>query len=343
MIDVPDPLQSLAVIGHDEAKREVDAAFAQKRMHHAWLITGPQGIGKMTLAVHIAHILLSGGENGFARFNPEHPSARLLRAGSHPDLFVLRCPADEKTGFLKDTIPVDEARKIAPFLRMTASHGASRVAIVDEAHKLNRNGQNALLKIIEEPSKGATIIMTATTSASLLPTIRSRCRTLALSPLPAQNLEVVLMRLGAEIPADKARFLELAGGSAGTALELLRSDGLVLFEVLMGLLGDLPALDVPALHRIADSLGKKADAGSFEIVTSLLIRTLREAAKATALGQSDPSGLSLKLGGRAQLDKLLDLWENISRRFAAARDSNLDKKPVFIEAITEIKRCAEKA
>ncbi len=342
MIEVSSPLQSTCVIGHDAAKATMESAFNSARMPHAWLITGPDGIGKTTLAVHLAHMLLTNGENCFSSFNPEHPSARLIAARAHPDFFVLCRPVDEKTGVLKKTIPVDEARKVAPFLRMTASHGGARVVLVQEAHKLTVNAQNALLKIIEEPSSGSFIIMVATTAASLLPTIRSRCRFLALEVLAPASVETILMRMGADLPSgeDKARFLNLSGGSAGFALDLLQMDGLQIFDELMILLSDLPEIDVPALHRIAGLIGKKADIQSFEIVTRLLTQTLARVVKSVALGQEDETGLALKLAPSGRLDKLLYLWEKTGASFAAAHDSNLDKKLVFIDAVLEMKRCA---
>ena len=342
MIEIPSSLQSTCVIGHDEAKAAIESAFDSARMPHAWLITGPEGIGKTTLAVHVAHMLLTKGENRFSSFNPKHPVARLIAAGAHPDFFILKRPVDEKTGILKKTISVDVARKAAPFLHMTASHGGARVALVQEAHKLTVNAQNALLKIIEEPSADSFIIMVATTAASLLPTIRSRCRFLALDPLAPASLETILMRMGADLPSgeDKARFLNLSDGSAGFALDLLQMDGLQIFDELMVLLSDLPAIDIPALHRIAGLLGKKADVQSFEIVTRLLTQTLAHEVKSVALGQEDATGLALKLAPSGRLDKLLDLWEKTRASFAAAHESNLDKKLIFIDAVLEMKRCA---
>ncbi|HAX92153.1 MAG TPA: DNA polymerase III subunit delta' [Rhodospirillaceae bacterium] len=339
-LEIASPHQTLAVIGHDDAKRQLAEAFDSGRMHHAWLLTGAEGIGKTSLAYLVAHMILSGGENRFDRLNPEHPAARLIAAQAHPDLFVLRCPVDEKTGAVKDTIPVDEARKLAPFLSMTASQGAGRVAIIDEAHKLNRHGQNAILKMIEEPPTGATILLTATTVGGLLPTIRSRCRVLPMQTLSDSQLEVVLARLGVEVPegADKARFFMAAAGSVGRALKLIEADALPLFDELLSILAAMPMLDLLRVQKLADQIGKKADADSFQVVTGLLIDTLRQSIRVAALGQADPTGLASKIGGRARLDKALELWESTGQTFAVAEGGNLDKKLVFINALSTISR-----
>jgi len=337
---LPPPCQSVAIIGHDDAKAQLQEAYDSGRMHHAWLITGTEGIGKASLAYQVAHMILSGGENRFGRFNPEHQAARLIAAESHPDLFILRRPVDEKTGEQKDMIAVDEARKLAPFLTFTATYGHGRVAIIDEAHALNRNGQNAILKAIEEPPTGATILMTATTIGALLPTIRSRCRVLKLDDLSPMMLETVLARLSIDIPPemDKARLLKLAGGSVGKAISLIQTEALPLFDELLDILQNMPQIDLVRVHKLADKIAKKADSESFVAVTGLLVDTLREAVHCAALGQPDITGLASKFQARGRLDKALQLWENTRKAFAVTESANLDRKLAFINVLSELSR-----
>lgn len=329
------PSQTLAIIGHDEAKKQVESAFDSGKMHHAWLLTGPEGIGKASFAYHVAHLLLSNGENRFGRFNPGYPAAKLVMAGSHPDLLVLSRPADEKTGALKDTIPVEEARKLAPFMRMTASHAGRRVALIDEAHRMGRNAQNAILKMIEEPPAGAVVLLTATTAGAMLPTIRSRCRALAMSPLSATEMDVVFARLGLEMPtgAVKEKWLALSGGSVGKAMAILETEALPLFDEALALLLAEP-FDLQGIHKLADRIGRKADVETFRVLTSLLLDVLQKAARAVALGQPDETGVASRL----RLDKALDLWENARCAFAAADGANLDNKLAFIAAMTNMAR-----
>lgn len=339
-MDITVPHQSTAVIGHELAKKQLLEAYDSGRMHHAWLFVGPSGIGKATLAYHVAHMILSGGENRFGRFNPEHAAARLIAAESHPDLFVLRKETDEKTGAVKDVIAVDEARKISPFLSLTSSYGKGRVVIIDEAHALNRNGQNALLKSIEEPPTGATVMMTATTVGALLPTIRSRCRVLELEPLPQSDLEVVLARLGVDLPEGSARgrFLELAQGSVSRALQLTQGETLALFDEALNVLRGLPSIDILNLHKLADRLSGKADIETYRFVTDLIGEALRQSIKAVSVGDADNLGFASKLAARGRLDKAFTLWENTCRSFASADAASLDRKLVFINAISELSR-----
>ncbi len=341
MLTVLPPCQTLAVIGHEDAKQQLNGAYASGRMHHAWLLVGAEGIGKASLAYLAAQMILSGGKSRLDHPNAQHPAVRLIAAESHPDLFVLRCPVDEKTGVVKDSIPVEDARKLAPFMGMTASQGSGRVALIDEAQKLTRNGQNAILKMIEEPPTGATIFLTATTVGGLLPTIRSRCRMLPLQPLTDGQLGIVLARMGADLPTDeeaKARFMAASAGSASRAVKLLETDALTLFDELFAILQVMPMIDLVRVHKLADQMGKKADADAFAVVTGLLVDTLRDAVRAAALGRGDALGLAAKLGGRGRLDKALALWESTAQTFAEAQSAALDKKLALINALSTVSR-----
>ncbi len=341
----PSPSHNPVLIGHDEALRQVQAVYDSGRMHHAWLVTGVEGIGKATLAYHIAHYVLSGGVNKLGRLDMQHPAARLVAEEAHPDLFVLRRPTDEKTGELKNTIAVEDARKLAPFMRLTASHGGWRVALIDEAQALNRHSQNAILKVIEEPPQRCLIVVTVTTPGVLLPTIRSRCRVLPLQPLDDAAMRTVLARCGAEAggEAETDALLRHSGGSVGFALKVLQTECLPLYRDLLALLQNLPALDMARLHQLADKVGRKADADSFAVLTQLLMATLRRAVHAQATGGgllAEEAAFAGRLAQGRQLDRTLQLWDKVGQIFAMADYANLDRKLAFINAITEIRRAA---
>jgi DNA polymerase III subunit delta' len=330
------PAQTPVVIGHDSALKHVAKAYASGRMPHAWLITGIEGIGKATLAFHMAHYVLSGGENTLGKLNMQHPASRLVAAESHPDLFIVRRPTDEKTGIPKDIIPAEDARKIAPFLRMTASHGGWRMAIIDEAHALNRFGQNAILKVIEEPPSRCLIVLTATTVGALLPTIKSRCCLLPLKRLDTLALRTVLARSGLTLPeAGIERLIAVSGGSAGFALQIAETQALPLIEELLALLRGLPALDMTRVHALGDRIGRKGESASFSVLEQFLTDTLRQAARGKALGMSSEI-LPLSI----PLDRSLRLWDNVRQIFAKGLEANLDHKLAFVNAMTEIRHTA---
>jgi len=314
------------LIGHDEALRQATEAFASGRMHHAWLIAGIEGIGKMTLAMHIAHHVLANGTGKPGQINPNDRLAKLIAAEAHPDMLVLRRAADEKTGELRKAIVVDDALKVGAFLRKTATHGGWRVVVVDEAHTMNRNAQNAILKILEEPPTQALILMTVTTPGALLPTIRSRCRVVNLAPLDDAHIKTILRRAQPDLmPHDMQRLIELSGGSVGFALKILRTEVLALYDELLAII-TAPTTDIVRLHKLADQISRKADSESYEVIVMLLSEYLRQAVRAEAIAGA----------GRGALERRLRLWDKTRGIFAQAETANLDRKLAFINAMSDI-------
>jgi len=315
------------LVGHDVAMQEVQEAFVSGRMPHAWLIAGIEGIGKATLAKHIAQFTLTNGQGKLGKTDPQHRMAKLVEAETHPDLLVIRRPLDEKTGEQRNVIPVDDALKVAVFLHKTATHDGWRVVIIDEAHTLNRFGQNAILKIVEEPPPRTLILLTVTTPGALLPTIRSRARVLTLAPLDTPHMRVILHRAAPHIASeDITALIDLSGGSIGFALKILQSETLPLYREMLLLLEGMPQLDVARLHKLADQIAKKNDAESFDALTALLIERLR-AAVHTEAGRH-PEG---------RVDLALQIWDKTRATLSAADTANLDRKLAFINAMSDIR------
>jgi DNA polymerase-3 subunit delta' len=315
------------LVGHDVAMQAVQAAFASGRMPHAWLIAGIEGIGKATLAKHIAQFVLANGQGELGKLDPQHRVAKLVEAETHPDLLIIRRPLDEKTGEQRNIIPVEEALRIASFLHKTATHGGWRVVLIDEAHTLNRHGQNAILKVIEEPPSRTLILITVTTPGVLLPTIRSRCRVLQLAPLDAPHMMAIMQRTAPNASVeDRSALIDLSGGSIGFAMKMLRTETLPLYREMLALLDALPQLDVARLHKLADQIARKADAESFDVLTKLLIERLRTAAQAEAKRQ--PLG---------RVDLALSILDKTEATFDATDTANLDRKLAFINAISDIR------
>jgi len=314
------------LVGHDAAMREIQAAFGSGRMHHAWLIAGIEGIGKATLAKHIAQFVMANGQGELGRTDPNQREAKLVEAETHPDLLIIRRPIDEKTGEQKSIIPVDDALKVATFLHKTATHGGWRVVLIDEAHTLNRNGQNAILKIVEEPPPRTLILLTVTTPGALLPTIRSRARLLELAPLDASYMRAILQRDAPQLAAEDITALtDLSGGSIGFALKILQTEALPLYREMLSILDAMPQMDVPRLHKLADQIARKSDADSFDVLTTLLIDRLRMAAHSEAL---KPDG---------QVPLALKIWDKTRTTLATAEHANLDRKLAFINAMSDIR------
>ncbi len=291
----PHPRHAPALHGQGPAEAAFLAAHGGGRLPHGWLITGPRGVGKATLAWRIARFLVAepgaGGDPGlFAPpkplsldVAPDHPAARRVAALSEPRLKLLRRGWDENRGRLRAVITVEEVREVLRFLSLSAADGGSRVVIVDAADDLNPNAANALLKILEEPPAGAVLLLVSHQPAALLPTLRSRCRVLRCAPLAPADLARALAGAGVRPPAEMAALAELSRGSAGAAVALTAGEGLALYGRIVALLAGMPRLDRPAALALAETAGR--DARAFDLVLDLVETFLARLARAGATGR----------------------------------------------------------
>ncbi|MGH6873587.1 MAG: DNA polymerase III subunit delta', partial [Aestuariivirgaceae bacterium] len=261
------PRRRNILLGHEEAENRLLHAYRSGRLHHAWLIAGPRGIGKATLAYRFARFLLyasaglPGGDATSLYVDPDHPTARRIAAGSHADLFVVERRFDLRTGRLKTETGVDIARMASDFFSRSAAEGGWRVCIVDTVDDLNLESANALLKSLEEPPSRSIFLLVANRPGTLLRTIRSRCIQLPLKSLSEQHVvEAVSTVLGVEAPplADIALAAHLSGGSPGRALELLGSGGTRIFSEFRSLVAGLPRLDRRHALAFADQMQGRA-------------------------------------------------------------------------------------
>ncbi|MCY4407885.1 MAG: DNA polymerase III subunit delta', partial [Rhodospirillaceae bacterium] len=181
----PPPRENPHLVGHEPAAGALVEAWGSGRLAHAWLIAGPRGIGKATLAYRFARFVLAGKEgiDGLT-MAPEHPVFRRIAAGGHSDLAVIERGLGDR-GRLRAEIVVDDVRKANAFLSLTAGEGGWRVVIVDAADEMNRNAANALLKRLEEPPSRVLFLLVSHAPSRMPATLRSRCRLLSLAPLPA--------------------------------------------------------------------------------------------------------------------------------------------------------------
>ncbi len=357
------PRNNPELIGHLEAETSLRTALEAQRLAHAWLVTGPKGIGKATLAHRFARYVLAygaaaakaedagpslfgdapepaapqGGEGPGLYVSPEHPVFRRTVSGSHADLMVIERAVDEKTGRLKGQIPVDAIRSVKSFLSLTAGEGAWRVVIIDSADDMNRNAANALLKVLEEPPPQALVILVSHNPGSLLPTIRSRCRRLSLRPPAVEDVARLLARRDPGLaPAEATRLAEVAEGSIGYALELGEQGGLAMLDEVSSLLSRLPdGLPVKELHDFAGRMGGAGKEAEFEAFAKTLrwwLERLIIAGGGGPLPGIIDAQVAERLNAMASLDRWLEVWEKVSRLLAATTAVNLDRKQVVLNA-----------
>lgn len=345
--DWPPPWRSQRLVGHDDAEKTMLAAQQSGRLHHAWLLTGPRGIGKATLAWRFARFLLCGQQQGgLFGDGPENldvpqdaPGRGLVDARSHPDLFHLRRAVNHDTGRMRAEIAVDDVRGLGAFMHMTPAMGQWRVAIVDSADEMNRNSANAVLKILEEPPPNAVLLIVAHAPGRLLPTIRSRCRRLALQPLAD---ETVVGLVGDYAPSTKPEeriaLARLAEGSIGRALELAGAGSLDLYREMIEVLATLPDLDMPRLHTFAERFAKRGEEANadWRSLNYLFDGWLKGLARHWALGTEaaaivpSEGGLNGRLLAAASLDRWMEAWEKIAHLLSRADAVNLDRKQTVL-------------
>jgi DNA polymerase-3 subunit delta' len=283
----PHPRETRTLWGQDAALSLAAAALRGGRPPHAWLITGPPGIGKATLAYRMARTLLRYGATDAAPADlslpADDPVARQIAARSHPGLLVLKRGLNPRTGKPQTELPVDEVRRLSDFFGMTAGADGWRVAIIDPADDMNENAANALLKQLEEPPRNAMLLLLSHRPGRLLPTIRSRCRRLDLRLLPDTVMERALSELLPDMEsAERDMLARLAGGSIGAALTLADSDGAMLAQEADRLISQARDPDLVALHGLGDKVSRMRDGLSLfgDFLAAALTTRIRARARA---------------------------------------------------------------
>lgn len=212
--NAPHPRETYSFVGHDAEEGALAEGLKSGRMHHAWLLAGPKGLGKATLAYRFARAALGAKRLGPRPFDvdAEHQVSRRVSALSHPDMFVLRRGLNDR-GKPRREITVDDARELGAFFSLAPSEGGMRVAIIDAVDDLNRNAGNAILKTLEEPPSRSVLLLVCHAPGAVLATIRSRCRRLALRPLPDDQVRAAL-------GVNDQALVALATGRPGRAIAL---------------------------------------------------------------------------------------------------------------------------
>ncbi len=354
----PHPRMAERVFGQERAEAAFLTAYTSGRLHHAWLITGPRGVGKATLAWRIARFLLAEPAQDGGLFgapptpetldsDPEHPAVRRARALSEPRLFLLRRGWDDKAKRLRSEITVDETRKLHGFFGLSAPDGGRRVVIVDAADEMNISAANAILKLLEEPPANAVLLLVCHRPARLLPTIRSRCRELRCRPLGPEDLSRALLQAGADPGDADAGLAELASGSAGAALSLIESDGAALYREIIELVATAPALDRPRAIKLADAAaGRGAEARrdlTLHLLELHLARLARTGAGAGPLAEATPDEAAHlarlspdPVAGR----RWAALQQELSDRAGHGLAVNLDPSSLILDMVLSINETA---
>ena len=347
----PHPRATERLYGHETAERTFEEMFASGRMHHGWLVTGAEGIGKATLAYRVARYILADPAertHGTLDIGPDTRTARQVLALSHPGLLVIRRAWDPKGKRFPATIPVDEVRRLKSFLGRTADEDTWRVVIVDRAEELNISAANALLKSLEEPPPRTVFLLVSSAPGRLLVTIRSRVRTLDLAPLADEALRRAVAQAfaasgdevaaGVPAPSDWERLARLSDGSVRRLLSLHAAKGVALYDRISAILNGLPSIDWATLHALGDELGSPAAEQRYELFFELLMGAVARLVDAEARGRGDPgdTALAARLIGPGRLATWAGLWERVAADKAETAALNLDRKAFILDVFSRL-------
>ena len=326
----PAPRENPFLLGHAAAEAVIEEAIRAGRIHHAWLLTGPEGVGKATLAYRFARRLLAGPQAAAASVNdPASPVFRRVAAGTHADLLTIEREWDDKRRRLRSEIVVDSARDVADFLRLTPAEGGWRIVVVDGAEHLNRNAANALLKVLEEPPPRAVLLLVCASPGRLLPTIRSRCRRLRLGELGRADMERVLAHCLPDVDPAERTALAALSGAPGRALALAEEQGVEVAALVADVLRAAPNVPLLRAYEVADKLAR-SDAG-FAAFMGLLRDAISAAVRNAARGQADAG--QHRLAGLKPLAEWGDLWHALTRLQDDTERFNLDKRHAIVSSL----------
>lgn len=334
--DFRPPNETTAFYGHGEAEAVLLDSFRSGHCPHAWLIGGPKGIGKATLAYRMARFVFANPDPSSDRVKmapslaiaATDPVAKHVAAGTHGGLLVLERTLNDK-GVLRQDISVETVRETVPFLGSTSSGGGWRVCIVDTVDDLNASSANALLKVLEEPPPRSLFLLVSNAPARVLPTIQSRCRKLRLRGLNAEDV-VQAASAVLETAPDPVMHIaaEASEGSVARALTLLAGEAIGLQQRTEAMLDLLPKLDPLALHGLADSLAGNDKAKLFAFTDAIdrwMSAQLRR-------GDADAN--------LARLARLSEVWDKINAASRETLEYNLERKPLVFTVFGMLAKAA---
>ncbi|HET7709424.1 MAG TPA: DNA polymerase III subunit delta' [Sphingomicrobium sp.] len=307
--------------GQEKAVAQFRTAWDAGTLHHAWLLAGPRGVGKGTFAYDAAVRVLAdaaGPREGLPGLEvpDSHPVARLIAAGSHPDLRVLQRLENEKTGNLARNISVDQVRSLGDLFDLTPALSPWRAVIIDAADDLEGSAANALLKMLEEPPSNCLFLLVAHAPGRLLPTIRSRCRRLEFQRLDDDAMAAILSRNVADMTAAQThKIIAMASGSASRAMAFAELDLAPLEEKALGILRDGDPTNARR-SELAQELGRKGAgdryAAFLELVPTIIAREARAASggkRARALDAYDKARELAAIAPRVSLDPAATIFQ----------------------------------
>lgn len=340
----PHPRHTNTLCGHITARAELAEAIKNGDMHHAWLFTGREGIGKATLAYKAAIFAFAKASERLPDLNVSHgiPALCQVQRLSHPGLFVIRRNFDFKKKRFPTVISIDEVRKLRDFLSHSYTEGHWRIVIIDSADELNVSAANALLKLLEEPPIQTVFFLISTNATRLLPTIRSRCRLLSLKPLNDEQLITASQSAFAHMRRDETniasiskKILEMAGGSPRRLLDIISKNGNEIANSVEHIYRSPSNLSFEFKHTLADRLASNQTLQDYELFLALFFEKLAHSIKEAAFNQETSSNHSLEIKSH-NLESWAELWETFQHEAREVKNLNLDRGAFILDILARL-------
>ena len=347
------PRNNPHLIGHAHIEKDLLERLDANKMPHALILHGPSGIGKATLAYRLARHLFKETEDKGGLFPVETDSEndnaslfvasdnrifRQVNSGGHPDLFNVECGFDEKKGKIRKSVDIDQIRKIAPFLRMTSNtQDGWRIVIVDDADTMTINAQNSILKILEEPPKKALLILVVHRIGALIPTIRSRCQSIAMTPLNSTDCKDVIHKLSLDQTNEEEElFTEYCEGSPGMFAHIVEEGGTECIQEFLNLFTAYPKFDPKVTHSFADKYGKAGQEKAFNLLRTYMKWILRTLIKCKIKNTKIPFFIAENTGLNTLYNKfshmeLLKIHDDLDDLMRTAQIRALDKRNTLLQ------------
>jgi len=331
------PRETYDLIGHKGAEAKFLLAQASGRLHHAWLVTGTPGVGKATLAYRMVRHILGGKSllKTSMDIPQSDPVAQRIASLGHGNFTLLRRPYDFKLKKLRAEIPVDDVRALGKFFQGTAAEDKTwRVCLIDTADDLNRNSENAILKLLEEPPQKALIILLSSAPGRLLPTIRSRCMHLPLCEVPEDDISSWL-RGRTDVPdAIFNAAVKLSRGGPGKAMALAQNVDTVLTP-LTGYLKSLDRQNSKMDHILANSLSLQNAGSARALFWEALQDMLQAQSVFSVTGEWHGAFNPLPVNKSPEIWQ--KLWAKVGDMQRLETAINMDKKTVMSNTLSSIR------
>lgn len=320
--------QNNMIFGHEAARHFLAQMREEGHLHHALLFEGEYGIGKATLAFHLAWNILSSQEGNFLQ--PEQNSViwHKMTQGCHPGLLHISRRFDLKTQKFKTAILIDDIRDVMHFLNQTSQDNGWRIVIIDPAEDMNRSAANAILKTLEEPPAKTLFIIITHSLGRLLPTIRSRCQQISLRPLRDDEMKKVILHIFSKQDLPDEETLEMiiqrSKGNPRKAALLIYQGGFEIVKSLDNLL-EKPVCNLTVVHTLAQTLSSLSSMIQFQQFCDEILDKIQK--KTIMLAENGELALSKKCA---------QIWQEIHQEIGEMQSFNLDKKQFIINVLLKV-------